>query len=92
MEATPFGEVVCRARNPLAFKTLMSILGMPAGRCRQPLGKMTRNGLETVLKSARKVQTDNPEILKPVAEFFNVDIEGRLNDPSILEGLYYKEY
>jgi 4-hydroxy-tetrahydrodipicolinate synthase len=53
---------------------------------------MTRNGLETVLKAARKVQTDNPEILKPVAEFFNVDIEGRLNDPSILEGLYYEEY
>jgi len=53
---------------------------------------MTRNGLETVLKAARKVQADNPEILKPVAEFFNVDIEGRLNDPSILEGLYYETY
>ena len=88
METTPFGEVACRARNPLAYKTLMSILGMPAGRCRQPLGKMTRNGLETVLKAARKVQADNPEILEPVAEFFNVDIGGRLNDPSILEGLY----
>ena len=92
METTPFGEVVCRARNPLAYKALMSILGMPAGRCRQPLGKMTRNGLETVLKATRKVQADNPEILEPVAEFFNVDIEGRLNDPSILEGLYYEEY
>lgn len=92
METTPFGEVVCRARNPLAYKTLMSILGMPSGRCRQPLGKMTRNGLETVLKAARKVQADNPEILEPVAEFFNVDIEKRLNDPSILEGLYYEGY
>jgi 4-hydroxy-tetrahydrodipicolinate synthase len=92
METTPFGEVVCRARNPLAYKTLMSILGMPAGRCRQPIGKMTRNGLETVLKAARKVQADNPEILEPVAEFFNVDIAGRLNDTSLLEGLYYESY
>jgi 4-hydroxy-tetrahydrodipicolinate synthase len=92
MEKTPFGEVVCRARNPLAYKALMSILGMPSGGCRQPLGKMTRNGLETVLNTARKVQSDHPEILEPVAEFFNVDIEGRLNDPSLLEGLYYHAY
>ena len=92
MEKTPYGEVVCRARNPLGFKTLMSILGMPSGGCRQPLGKMTRNGLETVLSAARKVQADNPEILKPVAEFFNVDIEQRLNNPSNWDGLFYEEY
>ena len=92
MEKTPYGEVGCRARNPLGFKTLMSILGMPSGGCRQPLGKMTRNGLETVLSAARKVQADNPEILKPVAEFFNVDIEQRLNNPSSWEGLFYEEY
>jgi 4-hydroxy-tetrahydrodipicolinate synthase len=92
MEKTPFGEVVCRARNPLAYKALMSILGMPSGGCRQPLGKMTRNGLETVLSAARKVQTDNPEILKPVAEFFNVDIEQHLNNPTSWEGLFYEEY
>ncbi|MBW2575485.1 MAG: 4-hydroxy-tetrahydrodipicolinate synthase [Deltaproteobacteria bacterium] len=92
MEKTPYGEVVCRARNPLGMKTLMSILGMPSGGCRQPLGKMTRNGLETVLSAARKVQADNPEILKPVAEFFNVDIEQRLNNPSNWDGLFYEEY
>jgi len=92
MEKTPYGEVVCRARNPLGFKTLMSILGMPSGGCRQPLGKMTRNGLETVLSAARKVQADNPEILKPVAEFFNVDIEQHLNNPSSWDGLFYDEY
>jgi 4-hydroxy-tetrahydrodipicolinate synthase len=92
MEKTPYGEVGCRARNPLGFKTLMSILGMPSGGCRQPLGKMTRNGLETVLSAARKVQADNPEIFKPVAEFFNVDIEQRLNNPSSWDGLFYEEY
>ncbi len=92
MEKTPFGEVVCRARNPLAYKTLMSILGMPSGGCRRPLGKMTQNGLETVLKAARKVQTDHPEIFEPVAEFFNVDIEGRLNDSSAWDELFYDTY
>ncbi len=92
MEKTPYGEVGCRARNPLGFKTLMSILGMPSGGCRQPLGKMTKNGLETVLSAARKVQADNPEILKPVAEFFNVDIEQRLNNPSSWDGLFYEDY
>ena len=45
-EKTPFGEVVCRARNPVAYKALMSILGMPAGGCRRPLGKLTQNGVE----------------------------------------------
>ena len=92
MEDTPFGEVVCRARNPLGIKTLMSILGMPSGGCRQPLGRMTQKGLETVLSTARKVQADNPEIFQPIADFFNVDIEARLNNPSSWEGLYYEEY
>ena len=54
-EQTPYGPVLCKARNPLAYKTLMNILGMPSGPCRQPLGKMTRNGLEVVLGAARKV-------------------------------------
>jgi 4-hydroxy-tetrahydrodipicolinate synthase len=91
-ENTPYGEASCRARNPLGVKTLMSILGMPAGGCRQPLGKMSRNGLEKVLEAARKVQADNPEIFKPIAEFFNVDVEERLENASFWEGLCYEEY
>lgn len=91
-EQTPHGEVVCRARNPLAIKALMSILGMPAGGCRKPLGKMTRNGLAKVLEAARRVQNATPEIFKPVAEFFGVDIDARLNDPSNWEELCYQEY
>ncbi len=92
LEQTPYGEVACRARNPLAYKALMSILGMPSGMCRQPLGKMTRNGIDAVLDAVRKVQTDSPEILQPVAEFFNVDIAERLENEANREGLYYPEY
>jgi len=91
-EKTPYGDVVCRARNPLAYKTLMSILGMPSGMCRPPLGKMSQNGLNVVLEAAREVQTNAPEILQPIADFFNVNIGERLENSSNWEGLCYPEY
>ncbi|UCF90931.1 MAG: 4-hydroxy-tetrahydrodipicolinate synthase [Desulfobacterales bacterium] len=91
-EHTPYGEVVCRARNPLAVKTLMSVLGMPAGGCRPPLGKMTKKGIQKVLDAARQVHMNAPEILKPVADFFNVDIGVRLEDSSLWKGLSYADY
>ena len=91
-EKTPYGEVVCRARNPVAYKALMSILGMPAGGCRPPLGKLTQNGVNVVLAAARKVHANAPEILQPVADFFNVDIGRRLENPENWKGLYYLSY
>ncbi|MFZ0610694.1 MAG: 4-hydroxy-tetrahydrodipicolinate synthase [Desulfobacterales bacterium] len=92
MEKTPYGDVVCRARNPLAVKALMTILGMPSGGCRRPLGKMTRNGIEVVLGAARTVQSATPEIFEPVAKFFGVDIAERLENPAIWENLIYQDY
>lgn len=91
-EETAHGKVVCRARNPLAMKTLMAVLGMPSGGCRRPLGKMTKNAIEKVLNVGRTIQSNNPEIFKPIEEFFGVDVESRLNDTSIIDDLIYKEY
>jgi len=91
-EETRYGEVICKARNPLATKTLMRILGMPSGPCRQPLGKMTRKGLGTVLDAAREVMRDNAWVLEPVAQFFNVDIESCLSDDGRWQELAYPEY
>ncbi|NVL89446.1 MAG: 4-hydroxy-tetrahydrodipicolinate synthase [Desulfobacterales bacterium] len=91
-EETPYGSVGCRARNPLGTKTLMAILGMPVGPCRRPLGKMTKKGVEVVLEAGRAVWKNNPEILKPVADFFGVDIEARLYEESSRAGLTYDEY
>jgi 4-hydroxy-tetrahydrodipicolinate synthase len=91
-EETPCGTVTCRARNPLAIKTLMAILGMPSGPCRQPLGKMTRKGIEVVVDAGRTVWKNNPEILKPIEDFFGVDIKARLYNESILSGLTYDHY
>ncbi len=92
LEKSPYGEVTCRARNPLAVKSLMNILGMPAGPCRRPLGKMTKNGIAQVLSAVRQVQTANPEILAPAAEFFNIDIDERINTPKYWESLSYPAY
>jgi 4-hydroxy-tetrahydrodipicolinate synthase len=88
-EQTPYGPVACKARNPLAYKTLMNILGMPSGPCRQPLGKMTRSALEVVLTAARKIYESNPQILKPITDHFDVDLKERLYNEKYLEGLFY---
>jgi len=89
LEHTQFGSVTCKARNPLAFKTLMNVLGMPSGPCRQPLGKMTQAGIEIVLSNARKVYETNPAILQPIADFFSVDLRERLYNERFWQGLIY---
>jgi len=88
-EDSPFGKRLCKARNPLPIKTLMRLLGMPAGPARRPLGRMTKAGLERVVQAATRVWRDHPEILEPVGEAFGVDIEERLSDPRHREGLTY---
>jgi len=88
-EETPYGPVLCKARNPLPYKTLMNVLGMPSGPCRRPLGKMTKKGLQAVLKVARTVYEKNPEILEPVEKFFDVDLSKRLYEEDCWRGLTY---
>lgn len=91
-ETTPYGDVMFRARNPLAIKTLMAVLGMPSGGCRRPMGKITQKGLDKILSAARSVQKANPEFFKPIAKSFGVDIEERLNTPVHWKGLIYETY
>ena len=88
-EDSEFGPVHCRARNPLPLKTLMQLLGMPSGPCRKPLGRMTQKGFHLLLDATKSVQSHHPEIFEPIASFFNVDIEERLNTPEFQEGLWY---
>jgi 4-hydroxy-tetrahydrodipicolinate synthase len=88
-EATEFGEVPVKARNPVPYKTLMNVLGMPAGPMRQPLGRMTKKGLQVVLEAARKVYENTPAILEPVELFFNVDLSQRLYKEEFWKGLTY---
>jgi len=88
-EDSPYGRRLCKARNPLPIKTLMRLLGMPAGPLRRPLGKMTPAGLQTVLDAARKVWEKNPDVLEPVGKAFDVDVEERLFDPACCRELRY---
>lgn len=90
-EDSPWGDRLCKARNPLPVKTLMRILGMPVGPCRRPLGRMTQKGLDIVQQAARTVWNETPSILEPIARVFEVDIDKRLNDPSVLEDLAYED-
>ena len=88
-ENTALGPVSVRARNPLAVKTMMNALGMAAGPCRQPLGKVTRKALEHILDGLRTVWDRNPEILEPIEMAFDVSLDKRLRDPKFSEGLAY---
>ncbi|MBU0973626.1 MAG: 4-hydroxy-tetrahydrodipicolinate synthase [Proteobacteria bacterium] len=88
-EDTSFGPVNCRARNPLPLKTMMQILGMPSGPCRKPLGKMTAKGFTIVLEALKKVHNDTPDLFRPIADFFRVDIDDRLNNPEYRKTLWY---
>jgi 4-hydroxy-tetrahydrodipicolinate synthase len=88
-EETVFGPVLCRARNPLPLKTMMQLLGMPSGPCRQPLGKMTRQGLDKIVETMQQVHSDHPDIFAPIAKFFNIDIHERLHNPDYQNGLWY---
>jgi 4-hydroxy-tetrahydrodipicolinate synthase len=53
---------------------------------------MTPNGLKKVVEAARQIYTNAPELLGPVADFFNVNIEERLENPAHREGLCYESY
>ncbi len=76
-------ETVDRFRNPLAVKTLMNVLGMPAGPVRKPLGKMTREGIDIVRNALKNVYETSPEILSPIEVFYGISIEKRLNDDKL---------
>lgn len=76
-------------RNPVPIKTMMQGLGMPAGPCRPSLGKMTSQGVEEVRNALRKVWQDNPWALKPIEEYYEVDIEKRLENNAIWQDLAY---
>jgi 4-hydroxy-tetrahydrodipicolinate synthase len=91
-ESTKYGPVSVRARNPLPVKTMMQVLGMTSGPCRNPLGRVTKSALEVMLRSLRTVWTANPEILDPIERGFDVSVADRLMMPQYWENLSYAGY
>jgi len=76
-------------RNPLPIKVLMNGLGMAAGPCRRPLGKMSTSGIEIVRQAARAVWENYPEVLKPIEDAYKVRIDERLKNDKYWEELVY---
>ncbi len=77
-------SVVCgrnKFRNPVPVKTIMRGLGMPAGNCRRPLGRMLPEGVDRVKRAITQIWQENPWVLKPIEEHYGVDISERLNTP-----------
>ncbi len=71
-------KVPCKFRNPSAIKTLMRGLGMPAGPCRQPLGRMTPKATAVVREAIKTVYERNRETLIPLQVFYKINLEERI--------------
>ncbi len=91
-EPTPFGPTHVKSRNPVPIKSALSLVGLPGGACRPPLGRLTGAGLERLAESLVRLRRDAPSILEPAAAHFGVDLDGRLADRSSREGLAYDGY
>ena len=69
-----------RFKNPVPVKTMMRGLGMPAGKCRRPLGEMLPEGVAQVRAALQEIWDNNPWILQPIEEYYKVDVAARLAD------------
>jgi 4-hydroxy-tetrahydrodipicolinate synthase len=68
--------------NPVIIKTMMTGLGIPAGFCRKPLGYVGQKSLALIRKKLEAVWHNNPWVLKPLEDFYQIDISQRLKDNS----------
>lgn len=78
-------------RNPLPLKTMMQGLGAPSGSCRGPLGRMTRPGVSKVRLALKAVMEKDPSILKPLGDFYGIDVAAVLDEESRWEALAYQD-
>lgn len=71
-------RVIDRFRNPLPVKTILAGLGVTEGLCRPPLGRMTAAAVAECREAVRQVWRTAPNVLRPLEEAFDVNIEARL--------------
>ncbi|MEM9074953.1 MAG: 4-hydroxy-tetrahydrodipicolinate synthase [Myxococcota bacterium] len=75
-------ETEDKFRNPVPLKTMMAGLGMIGHYCRRPLGPMSAKAVKVCRDSLRAVWETAPEMLKPIEEHYDVNIQERLDDDS----------
>ncbi len=68
---------------PTTIKAMMSVLGMPSGECRPPLGKMTSDALSQIERVMKKAVSENYWLFKPIEDFYEVDVRGRINNSAL---------
>ncbi len=73
-------EVPCKFRNPVAIKTMMKGLGLPAGPSRPPLGKMTPKGMDVVRNALKETYGKDKEVFRSLEEFYKINVEERLSN------------
>jgi 4-hydroxy-tetrahydrodipicolinate synthase len=88
-EETAKGPVRVRSRNPVPVKAIMNLLGMPAGPCRPPLGRLTPAAFVVVLEALRQAHRECPELFRDIESAFDVSVADRLRDERSWEGLAY---
>ena len=82
-------EIEYKFPNPVPIKTMMNGLGMLAGPCKRPLGKMTKSGVEIIRNALKTIWQKNPEFLAPIEKFYGIDVEERLKKDKYWEKLGY---
>ncbi|MBM3308793.1 MAG: 4-hydroxy-tetrahydrodipicolinate synthase [Candidatus Altiarchaeales archaeon] len=82
-------EVVQKVPNPVPVKTMMNALGMQTGLCKQPLGRLSKQGIETVRNALRQVWKNYPKALEPIEGYYDVNIEEKLGDDKNWKNLSY---
>ncbi len=69
--------------NPVIIKTMMNGLGVPVGMARKPLGKMNKGSVEKIRNALKIVWNNNPWVLEPLQDFYNLDIESNLKNDTL---------
>lgn len=83
-------RIQLKFRNPVPFKTIARLLGVPSGPCRRPLGKVTKLGLKKIVETLRYTFEQSPELFEPLEKMFDIRVEDRLTDARYQEDLYYE--
>ncbi len=63
-----------RARPPVPVKAALAMLGLGSAACRPPLAPLGPHGLSRVRAGLRGLHQRHPELLAPLATYFEVDV------------------
>jgi 4-hydroxy-tetrahydrodipicolinate synthase len=62
---------------------------MQTGLCKQPLGKLSKQGIENVRNAVKQVWENYPKALEPIEGYYDVNLEEKLKDDKNWKTLSY---